>query len=309
MRKHLIVAVGAVAVAVTASVGAAGFQAGQVVTKNCSSSYATAKLSWGTKCLRAGEVCKVGNPEYRAYGFICPADARLSHLQGSSGQSSTSTAATKPSAATQGRPTPARAAAGSYSGGAAVWLRASARAAVRRLARLLVRPAGSMSGYGRDKFGPAWEDVNDNGCDTRNDILRRDLTRIVLEPGSTGTVLRGRLHDPYTGETIAFLRGVGTSTEVQIDHVVALGDAWMSGAASWTATRRLDYANDPLVLLAVDGPENEAKGDDDASEWLPPNRAYDCAYVKQQIAIKTKYQLAVSPAEKLALSRTLKSCH
>ena len=82
---------------------------------------------------------------------------------------------------------------------------------------------------------------------------------------------------------------------MQIDHVVALADAWRTGAARWTPTRRLDYANDPYVLLAVDGPENEAKGDDDASEWLPPNRSYDCAYVKQQIAIKTKYRLSVTP--------------
>ncbi len=95
---------------------------------------------------------------------------------------------------------------------------------------------------------------------------------------------------------------------MQIDHVVALADAWETGASRWTATRRLDYANDPTVLLAVDGPENESKGDDDASEWLPPNPSYDCAYVKQQIAIKTKYRLSVSPAEKLALSRTLNGC-
>jgi Protein of unknown function (DUF1524) len=165
-----------------------------------------------------------------------------------------------------------------------------------------------MSGYDGDKFGPAWEDVDHNGCDARNDILRRDLTRVVFESGSACIVLRGRLHDPYTGETIAFVGGVGTSTKVQIDQVVALGDAWMSGAAAWTATRRLDYANDPLVVLAVDGPENEAKGDDDASEWLPPNRSYDCTYVKQQIAIKTKYRLSVTASEKAALATVLRTC-
>jgi hypothetical protein len=165
-----------------------------------------------------------------------------------------------------------------------------------------------MSGYERDKFGPAWEDVDGNGCDTRNDILGRDLTKVVLEPGSRCTVLRGRLSDPYTARIIAFVRGVKTSTKVQIDHVVALADAWRSGAAQWTPTRRLHYANDPYVLLAVDGRQNEAKGDDDASAWLPPNRSYDCAYAKQQIAIKTKYRLHVTSTEKQALSRTLKTC-
>ncbi len=165
-----------------------------------------------------------------------------------------------------------------------------------------------MTGYDSARFGPAWEDVDHNGCDTRNDILRRDLTRIVLESGSSCIVLRGTPHDPYTGRAITFIRGVSTSAKVQIDHVVALADAWRTGASRWTAPRRLTYANDPTVLLAVDGPENESKGDDDASEWIPPNRAYDCAYVKQQIAIKTKYLLWVTRPEKMALAQSLKTC-
>ena len=106
--------------------------------------------------------------------------------------------------------------------------------------------------------------------------------RPALESGSKCTVLRGTLHDPYTARAIMFIR-IGTSANVQIDHVVALADAWRTGASRWTAHRQLTYANDPTVLLAVDGPENESKGDDDASEWLPPNLAYDCAYAKQQI--------------------------
>ena len=146
-----------------------------------------------------------------------------------------------------------------------IWQKASKQVAALQLSRLRVRVLGSLRGYDRDKFGPAWDDVDRNGCDTRNDILRRDLTKIVVEPGSRCVVLRGRLRDPYTGRIIAFVRGVKTSTEVQIDHVVALADAWETGAARWTPTRRLDYANDPTVLLAVDGPENESKGDDDAS--------------------------------------------
>jgi hypothetical protein len=173
------------------------------------------------------------------------------------------------------------------------------------LARVAVHPAASMSGYSRDQFGPAWEDVDGNGCDTRNDILRRDLTKIAFEPESACTVASGVLHDPYTGRTIGFRRGVGTSSAVQIDHVVALADAWRTGAAGWTPTKRLRYANDPLVLLAVDGPTNEAKGDDDASDWLPPARGYDCTYAKKQIAIKRAYDLWMTSTEKQALVRVL----
>ena len=164
-----------------------------------------------------------------------------------------------------------------------------------------------MTGYDRDKFGPPWEDVDGNGCDTRNDILKRDLKRCLqgrLElPVQTGT-----LNDPYTGKIINFVRGVKTSTAVQIDHVVALGDAWRTGAAKWTAAKRLRYANDPVVLLAVDGPQNESKGDDDASQWLPPRKAYDCRYVAKQITIKTKYVLWVTAAERSAMATTLKTC-
>jgi hypothetical protein len=181
-------------------------------------------------------------------------------------------------------------------------------AAQTQLAHLTVRPVGPMTGYSRDRFGPPWEDVDGNHCDTRNDILKRDLTRIVFKAGSTCVVKTGTLNDPYTGKVIHFVRGVRTSTAVQIDHVVALGDAWQTGAATWTAAKRLRYANDPVVLLAVDGPANEAKGDDDASEWLPPRKAYDCVYVAKQVAIKTKYALWVTVAERSAMATTLNHC-
>ena len=135
-----------------------------------------------------------------------------------------------------------------------------------------------------------------------------DLIRLVLRSGSTCTVEQGVLHDPYTGQTIRFRRGVGTLLAVQIDHVVALADAWRTGASRWTVNKLLRYANDPSVLLAVDGPTNGARSDDDASEWLPPRRSYDCVYAKKQIAIKTKYRLWVEPDEKQALRRTLRTC-
>jgi Protein of unknown function (DUF1524) len=176
------------------------------------------------------------------------------------------------------------------------------------LAKLRTASAASMVGYSRARFGPAWEDVDHNGCDTRDDILRRDLTRVVLRAGSRCIIATGTLHDPYTGKRIRFVRGVRTSLAVQIDHVVALADAWRTGAARWTPSRRLAYANDPLVLLAVDGPSNEAKGDDDASAWVPPNRAFDCEYVARQIAIKTRYRLWVTVAERAAMSRVLSAC-
>jgi hypothetical protein len=181
----------------------------------------------------------------------------------------------------------------------------STKTALVYLSRLPVRRSSSIAGYSRAQFGAAWEDVDQNGCDTREDILRRDLTRIVLREGSRCTVARGVLHDPYTRKTIRFVRGVRTSLAVQIDHVVALAAAWRTGAARWTYGKRLRYANDPVGLLAVDGPTNAAKGDDDASEWLPPNRGYDCTYAKRQITIKRKYGLWVTLSERRALRRVL----
>jgi hypothetical protein len=171
-----------------------------------------------------------------------------------------------------------------------------------------------MTGYSREEFGPAWtDDVNvaggHNGCDTRNDILRRDLTTITIKPGSNGcTVLTGVLHDPYTGKTIDFTRGSRTSIAVQIDHMVALGDAWQTGAQQLSAEQRQDLANDPIELQAVDGPTNEQKGDADAASWLPPNKSYRCTYVTRQIDVKAKYQLWVTAAERNAMADVLHGC-
>jgi hypothetical protein len=184
-------------------------------------------------------------------------------------------------------------------------------AALTALDGLKVAPKGTMSGYTREKFGPAWtDDVNDpdghNHCDTRDDILARDLTAVSYKSGHC-TVATGTLADPYTGRTIHFVRGP-QSTKVQIDHVVPLGDAWTTGAAAWSATQRELLAEDPLELLAADGPANEAKGDGDASQWLPANTSYDCSYVARQIAVKAKYQLWVTSAEKSAMQKTLAGC-
>jgi Protein of unknown function (DUF1524) len=178
--------------------------------------------------------------------------------------------------------------------------------ALAALAYVAVKGRAPLTGYTRAQFGPAWEDVDHNGCDTRNDILRRDLVAKVFS-GSC-TVLSGVLHDPYTARTIAFRRGVGTSSVVQIDHVVALGDAWQTGAQQLSAATRLAFANDPLELLAVSGSANQQKGDADAASWLPANKAFRCQYVARQVAVKIRYHLWMTAAEKAAVARVLSAC-
>jgi hypothetical protein len=164
-----------------------------------------------------------------------------------------------------------------------------------------------MVGYNRSReFGTAWLDEDRNGCGTRNDILRRDLTN----PSRSGVckVLTGILVSPYTGQTINFVRGAKTSSLVQIDHLVALGDAWETGAQSLTQQQRLRLANDPLELMAVDGRSNDEKSDKDASEWLPPDASFDCVYVARQISVKVSYSLWVTPAEHDAMAKVLARC-
>jgi hypothetical protein len=191
---------------------------------------------------------------------------------------------------------------------------AGSQTAASLLATLAIKGRAAKSGYSRTQFGAAWTDANSdplgrNGCDTRNDILRRDLSGISLKAGSNGcTVLAGTLIDPYTAVRIRFVRGAATSSAVQIDHVVALSDAWQKGAQQWGLATRVDLANDPLNLLAVDGPTNEAKGDGDAATWLPPNKAYRCAYVARQVSVKARYRLWVTGAEHDAIARVLATC-
>ncbi|KQY22880.1 hypothetical protein ASD16_09715 [Cellulomonas sp. Root485] len=172
------------------------------------------------------------------------------------------------------------------------------------LASLAVRGRAPSTGYERERFGQAWADADRNGCDTRNDILRRDLTATVVEDC---VVLSGTLDDPYTGVPIPFARGPG-SAEVQIDHVVALSDAWQKGAQTWTAAQREAFANDPANLLAVDGPANQEKGAGDAATWLPPQRGYRCVYALRQVRVKAAYGLWVTAAERDALNRELNRC-
>ena len=167
------------------------------------------------------------------------------------------------------------------------------------------------TGYTRAQFGPdlTKSDFDRNGCDTRNDILKRDLTNEVFKEKTIGcTVLSGTLVDPFSGETINFVRGVTTSSEVQIDHSVALSNAWQTGAFKLTADQRKAFANDPLNLLAVKGRLNSQKGDGDAATWLPPLKSYRCDYVSRQIAVKMKYKLWFTAPEKEAMIKILKTC-
>jgi hypothetical protein len=190
----------------------------------------------------------------------------------------------------------------------------TAGSAEAALATIPVKGRAPKTGYDREKYGQSWTDDNNdlfghNGCDTRNDVLRRDLFHAVIKEGTFGCVaLSGELSDPYTATTIDFVRGTSTSTAVQIDHVVALGDSWQSGAERWSQVKRQDFANDPLNLLAVDGPANESKGDSNAASWLPPNRQFWCTYVARQTAVKAKYGLWMTAPEKNAISNILARC-
>ncbi|MGO3141733.1 MAG: HNH endonuclease family protein, partial [Galactobacter sp.] len=173
-----------------------------------------------------------------------------------------------------------------------------------------VKGKAPMTGYDREtKFGPAWKDLDRNGCDTRNDVLARDLNQIEYKPGTRDCVVAsGQLDpEPYTGQSIDFVRGPDSS-KVQIDHLVALGNVWVSGGQQLTQDQREAIANDPENLLAVDGPANGAKQDKNAAEWLPPAKDYRCSYVAGQIQVKTKYSLSITSAEKAAMDRILTSC-
>jgi hypothetical protein len=173
------------------------------------------------------------------------------------------------------------------------------------LGRLAVREAADRDGYAREQFSDDWARVA--GCDMRNRILQRDLEDVSLDDDNC-TVLSGVLaNGPYTGNTINFQRGRSTSQAVQIDHVVAVSNAWQTGAQELSRDERHAFYNDPLNLLAVDGPANMQKGAADASDWLP-HAPYRCQYVARQIAVKLKYELWVTRGEHNAMKRVLGTC-
>lgn len=185
----------------------------------------------------------------------------------------------------------------------------TAAAALEQLAAIPVKGRAPKTGYTREEFGPAWADVDHNGCDTRNDILARDLEGETFKPGTHNcVVLTGTLADKYTGTTISFVRGAETSSEVQIDHIIPLSLAWQTGAQQINEEQRRQFANDPLNLMAADGTANMSKGDKDAASWLPSNKAFRCEYVARQTAVKAKYQLWVTQPERDAIAGILVAC-
>ncbi len=177
--------------------------------------------------------------------------------------------------------------------------------ALSNLENIEVKGRAPKTGYSRSQFGDGWR-RNPDGCDTRNIILARDMRDVKYVDGCK--VASGVLSDPYTGMEIKFQRGDKTSQLVQIDHVVALSDSWQKGAQQLDYSTRENLANDPLNLIAVDGAANQAKSDSDAASWLPENKSFRCEYVARQVAVKVKYGLWVTAAEKEAMRQVLNGC-
>jgi hypothetical protein len=242
-----------------------------------------------------------------------PADATAAQASSSPVGGATPSGTTTPGATPIATPTPELAAGPAEPPAApaadAGQAQPAAQTALAAARLLTVKGRAPMTGYDRAQFGQAWLDTDRNGCDQRNDVLGRDLTDVVHKAGTHDcVVLSGLLADPYSGTTIAFTRGQTTSSAVQIDHVVALADAWQKGAQQWDAATRASFANDLVNLLAVDGPLNEQKGAGDTATWLPPNKASRCAYVARQVGVKTTYGLWVTQAEQDAMVRVLTTC-
>jgi hypothetical protein len=169
--------------------------------------------------------------------------------------------------------------------------------------------------YRRAAFGDAWDDDNSapgghNGCDTRDDILDRDLVdkTFVSTKRCPQAVATGVLHDPYTSATIPFTRGAQVGAAVQIDHLVPLAYAWDMGARNWSDDMRVRFANDPANLLAVDGPVNQDKGDQPPGSWMPPNHAFWCQYAMQFIAVLRGYSLPVDQSSADELRTAAATC-
>ncbi|WP_202918186.1 HNH endonuclease family protein [Streptomyces cavernae] len=176
-------------------------------------------------------------------------------------------------------------------------------AAARKLIdRLSTKGRGPKTGYARDEFGYAWMDTADgvplarNGCDTRNDLLRRDGQKLRFRSGSDCVVVAMTLHDPYTGTTIEWRKQ--QASEVQIDHVVPLSYGWQMGASRWPEGKRKQFANDVLNLMPVEGRANSAKGDSGPASWLPPSKQIRCAYAVRFAQVAIKYELPVTAPDK-----------
>jgi Protein of unknown function (DUF1524) len=171
------------------------------------------------------------------------------------------------------------------------------------LADLRVSAPGGDAGYARDRFGQRWADTDHNGCDTRNDILGRDLDDVTKR--GRCVVVGGRLDDPYTGRNMTFIKA--EAAQVQIDHIYPLALSWRMGAADWSEDRRTDFANDRDNLLAVWGRPNGQKGDSGPAEWRP-RRAYQCTYAIKFVDVAAEYDLSITGADHDALEVMLDRC-
>lgn len=178
-----------------------------------------------------------------------------------------------------------------------------ARLASEVLSELEVKGRAPKTGYKREEFYNGWPTVE--GCSLRQRILKREFGDTAVLEGCT--VVAGEFDEPYTGERMVF-KDKKEVSKIQIDHVVALSDAWQKGAQYLSQEVRYEIATDPLNLLAVDGPANEQKSDGDAATWLPSNKKFRCQYVARQVSVKYKYGLWVTEAEKEAILNILKNC-
>lgn len=184
--------------------------------------------------------------------------------------------------------------------------RETARKVIEELA---TKGRGPKTGYDRDEFGYAWMDTADgvplarNGCDTRNDLIRRDGQNLEFRSGSDCVVVAMTLHDPYTGTTIEWRKQ--KAAEVQIDHVVPLSYSWQMGSSRWPESKRKQLANDVLNLIPVEGRANSAKGDSGPASWLPPNKPVRCAYAVRFAQVALKYEMPVTAPDKQMM---LKQC-
>jgi hypothetical protein len=180
----------------------------------------------------------------------------------------------------------------------------------QELTRLVVTKNQGSASYQRSAFGPGWGGYGyypklPGGCEARDEVLRRDLSDVKAGDRNTCIIFSGVLHDPYTGKTLPYSRY--KPSDIQIDHVVALGAAWRSGASGWTAERRTEFANDVSNMLAVDGAANTDKSSKTPDQWRPP-RDYWCAYAERWVGVKSLYGLTVTAQEKTALGEMLGTC-
>ncbi|MBR2766667.1 HNH endonuclease [Candidatus Saccharibacteria bacterium] len=172
------------------------------------------------------------------------------------------------------------------------------------LEKLEVKGRAPKTDYSREQFYSGWPNVD--GCSLRQRIIRREFGESAVL--NECNVMAGEYDEPYTGEHMVFTEREQISKGIQIDHVVALSDAWQKGAQNISAEKRYELATDPLNLLAVDGDANKKKSDGDAATWLPLNKKFRCQYVARQVSVKYKYSLWVTEAEKNAISKVLENC-